>query len=519
MKYLIISIFVIISSVSCTRKTILKDKKNENIVLIFNNALKKLMYEFPSGVRSGKEPMCLISFIDENNIRKEYSPLKKIDTLIIKNIKSEYLELFHKYQGLEDIFYLFRTGDTINFNYDSNKYPIAISTNYDSLTKLYNFQRGIRKRNRSLDFDSFTFLNHETFRILNKIKSEQPDVFNTVFKYRYKDFVDIDILKTQYAGYHQRYTNSLDSLSKIKSSSYIYYKYYKYYKYLLKRKDLLCEINDLYFSDKNKNNEVMEKKMLGFFNDSLVGNISYSLILNYTYLPYVAYEKQNVKLIKGINGGNYNQCQVFDNLNTDPNIPPATKRELMYLCLEKIIVNFPTDDIKEYLSKYKKTFKDTIGVNYLIAKYNLNFTTSNHLLLVDEYGVKSNFEDLLKKHKGKVIYVDFWASWCAPCRRSMPHAKALREEYKNKNIVFIYLAKNDKLDAWKRAIIKDKTNHLAENYLIENSIVSKMITDLNISSIPRYLIYDKTGKLVHKNAPGSSSDEIRNLLDNYISQD
>lgn len=73
------------------------------------------------------------------------------------------------------------------------------------------------------------------------------------------------------------------------------------------------------------------------------------------------------------------------------------------------------------------------------------------------------YDELLQKHTGKVIYVDFWASWCAPCMQEMPASIKLHHEYKNKDIIFIYVAYNDKEENWKQALNTTRLAGLAEN--------------------------------------------------------
>ena len=58
--------------------------------------------------------------------------------------------------------------------------------------------------------------------------------------------------------------------------------------------------------------------------------------------------------------------------------------------------------------------------------------------------------------RGKVVLLDFWASWCAPCRASNPHLKELYAEYKDKGFEIVCIADDDSsLDAWHKAIEKD----------------------------------------------------------------
>lgn len=75
-----------------------------------------------------------------------------------------------------------------------------------------------------------------------------------------------------------------------------------------------------------------------------------------------------------------------------------------------------------------------------------DFTTT------DVNGNKVSFSDM----KGKYIILDFWATWCVPCRRSFPHVKALYNKYKDKGLDVFCVADNDgQLDQWREAIKKD----------------------------------------------------------------
>lgn len=119
----------------------------------------------------------------------------------------------------------------------------------------------------------------------------------------------------------------------------------------------------------------------------------------------------------------------------------------------------------------------------------------------------------LAQFKGKVVYIDFWASWCGPCRGEMPHSKELHSKLTDKqkrNIVFLYISIDASEEAWKKA---------AEQLGIEGVLTispgnwdSEVVKFFGISSIPRYMIMDKFGNIVNKDAPRPSSDAILNEL-------
>ena len=127
----------------------------------------------------------------------------------------------------------------------------------------------------------------------------------------------------------------------------------------------------------------------------------------------------------------------------------------------------------------------------------------------------SEFVDLagkafdFSKYKGKVIYVDFWASWCGPCRAEFPNSKKLHaslSEKEKEKIVFLYISIDDDAEKWKNGM---KTNGLEEfeNGFSEGGWGSKAVQKFMIKSIPRYMIVDKTGKIVDANAKRPSNPE------------
>ncbi len=113
--------------------------------------------------------------------------------------------------------------------------------------------------------------------------------------------------------------------------------------------------------------------------------------------------------------------------------------------------------------------------------------------------------------RGKYVLVDFWASWCKPCRRENPNVVAAYKKYKNKGFEILSVSLDKNKTAWVNAIKADNMNwkHVSDLKFWS----SEAAKTYGVSSIPFTLLLDKEGKIVAKNLRGAA---LHNKLDELL---
>ena len=115
----------------------------------------------------------------------------------------------------------------------------------------------------------------------------------------------------------------------------------------------------------------------------------------------------------------------------------------------------------------------------------------------EKYQNKS-LDDILKKYKGQVSYLDFWASWCGPCKKEMPYSQKMKKELLGKDVAFVYISTDKNSDKWKSMI--DQMQISGDHYRANNSVRNQIVERFNLQYIPRYVLINKEGKVADANA-------------------
>ena len=170
---------------------------------------------------------------------------------------------------------------------------------------------------------------------------------------------------------------------------------------------------------------------------------------------------------------------VINSLNPEKNISVYQKLDSV------LFTHFP-------LSAHVKDFHERVSK----MKNLLQGSSSPYLEMNNMEGKPIKLSSL----KGKYVLVDFWASWCGPCRQENPNNVRLYNQYKNKGFEIYGVSLDKDKEAWKKAISDDHLNWIHVSDLQQwNSPVVKMF---DIEGIPFTLLLDKDGKIIAKGLRG-----------------
>ncbi|WP_045467825.1 TlpA family protein disulfide reductase [Winogradskyella sp. PG-2] len=182
-----------------------------------------------------------------------------------------------------------------------------------------------------------------------------------------------------------------------------------------------------------------------------------------------------------------------------------TKRNIIFFILIAILIIPQTRQAVQIVLHKGLSYINQSSV--IVAEDRTSVTYSNWKLQSDK-NTTLNFNET----KGKVVFVNFWATWCPPCIAEMPSLQLLYNDYKGK-VVFMFIT-NDALNAVKQFKTKKEFDFIVYNPLNE---IPKALTT---RSIPRTFIMNKKGEIVvdESGAIDWNSDTVRHQLDQLISE-
>ncbi|WP_081909370.1 TlpA disulfide reductase family protein [Flavobacterium sp. ASV13] len=398
----------------------------------------------------------------------------KTDT-ISRSVKGDLICMTYIYDSPKTYYYLFQKGDTIIFDYENG---VPKATIFGRKTKEFdcNFEVSFKIQKPLDDFEFFD----QNKRMRNELESKKH--------------------KTEIHDYTVKIHATLDSLFAkdliSKNVMKLYKEHTKYYEINV-NKELLSKIS----ADDLKQDDLLYMRGYQFFLDNYI-----------------------TKKIKETNTKSQpdNPKIAFDYVLKSKVFSVIVKDYLLYTTLCRIIESSSNVDSEMYFEKFKQEVHNKEMCNEIFEKYAFDLSKMKEekkiTYFLNSAKQKFTLDEILSKNKNKVIYVDFWASWCGPCRVSIPAFNNLKKMYKDKEVVFVNISIDKDLSAWKMASDKEKLFSSSSNLFAVNYPNAEFYQDLQLKTIPRYLLYNKKGELINNTAPHPESKEIEIELDKLLQE-
>lgn len=191
---------------------------------------------------------------------------------------------------------------------------------------------------------------------------------------------------------------------------------------------------------------------------------------------------------------------------------------------ELISQQFDKSDIKlfeKYRNVIELNIKESFLIEPLLEQYNqLKERLENPKIasgallkkLVDS-SAKQIMDSIIQTNKGKVIYLDCWATWCAPCISEMPNSKELMKKMKGKDVAFVYLCLDSEEKLWKASLAELQLT--GQHYFLTKEQSTDFRTVFELNGIPDYFLINKQGTISEKGShlrPDRVGEKIEKLL-------
>lgn len=142
-------------------------------------------------------------------------------------------------------------------------------------------------------------------------------------------------------------------------------------------------------------------------------------------------------------------------------------------------------------------------------------TVVQNLPFVDSTGREWTFKDL----RGKHVVIDFWASWCGPCRREMQSLRPIYEEMKDKGVTFVSVSMDDDRDAWMKMVREEKLPWLMlwneGGFSYKQEALNEVQQAYGFFQLPFIMLIDKDGRIASRHLRGEAVKEaILKLIEN-----
>ncbi len=117
---------------------------------------------------------------------------------------------------------------------------------------------------------------------------------------------------------------------------------------------------------------------------------------------------------------------------------------------------------------------------------------------------------LAELNNNRPVYLKIWGTWCAPCRAEFPSIRKVEEKFRGGDLEFAYICIESREEDWREMVTSEKLR--GQHYLFSSELTGRLAAEINLRTVPRYLLIDGSGEIIDYNAPKPSDEGLSSLL-------